>query len=370
MRVIWLSVPRSNPDKNKLWVTGFCLNLLSDCFEKMKRTLPLLILLCLWRFAGAQDPNFSQFFASPLTLNPALTGKFDGVVRVAGNYRNQWPTFNNAFITYTASVDAGILKNHIPEFDQFGVGFLAFSDKSGNGVLQNNFFGVSTAYHKALDENGYAQLGLGFQGTFVTKTLNIRGLEFEDMLRSDGFTGLTSETFSNSSLNVSYFDLNTGLLFNGSTDGTNNYYAGASMYHITRPKENFQEGNHLITPRLTLQAGGMMPLAEGNAVHFSAIHSRQAGAYNTVVGGAYMLNLNGDPQSPKNLYLGTWVRLGDAVIPYVGLEFGSLHFGATYDVNTSSLRPGSNMRGGTEFSLVYIKKPSDPYAKKLNCPKF
>jgi type IX secretion system PorP/SprF family membrane protein len=336
----------------------------------MKKTVCFLILLTIWRLASAQDPNFSQFFASPLTLNPALTGKFDGVLRVAGNYRNQWPTINNAFTTYTASVDAGILKNHIPEFDQFGVGLLAFSDKSGNGALQNNFLGISTAYHKALDENGYNQLGVGFQGTFVTKTLNVKGLHFEDMLRSDGFTGITTESFSGTSLNVSYFDLNAGMLFNGSTDGANNYYIGASMYHLTRPKETFLEGNYLKDPRLTLQAGGMMPLADNNAVHFSAIHSRQAGAYNTVIGGAYMLNLNGDPQSPANLYMGSWFRLGDAAIPYVGLEFGSLHFGATYDVNTSSLKPGSNMRGGAEFSLIYVKKPNDPYAKKLNCPKF
>jgi hypothetical protein len=52
------------------------------------------------------------------------------------------------------------------------------------------------------------------------------------------------------------------------------------------------------------------------------------------------------------------------------LEFGDLHFGATYDVNISSLKPGSNARGGAEISLIYIKKPSDPNAKKLNCPKF
>jgi type IX secretion system PorP/SprF family membrane protein len=336
----------------------------------MRRTVCLLLLLCVWRLAGAQDPNFSQFFASPLTLNPALTGKFDGVVRVAGNYRNQWPTINNAFTTYTASVDAGILKNQIPEFDQFGVGVLAFSDKSGNGALQNNFLGLSMAYHKALDENGYNQIGLGFQGTFVSKTLNVSGLHFEDMLRSDGFTGVTSEAFSGSSLNVSYFDLNTGILFNGSTDGQNNYYIGASMYHLTRPKETFLEGNYLKDSRLTLQAGGMMPLADNNAVHFSAIHSRQAGAVNTVFGGAYMLNINDDPERTTNLYLGSWFRLGDAAIPYVGLEFGSMRFGATYDVNTSSLKPGSNMRGGAEFSLIYVRKPADPFAKSVNCPKF
>jgi hypothetical protein len=61
--------------------------------------------------------------------------------------------------------------------------------------------------------------------------------------------------------------------------------------------------------------------------------------------------------------------LGDAAIPYIGLEYGSLRFGGSYDVNTSSLKPGSNMRGGAEFSIIYVQKPNDPYAKKLNCPK-
>src|SRR5919202_543483 len=118
----------------------------------MKKLLFLLLLsigaCCTW----AQDPNFSQFFASPLTANPAFTGKFDGLYRVAGNYRNQWPTINNAFTTATLSFDADILKDRIPEFDQFGVGIMAFSDKSGNGILQNNYAAISTAYHKCLDE--------------------------------------------------------------------------------------------------------------------------------------------------------------------------------------------------------------------------
>src|ERR1044071_8976773 len=92
--------------------------------------------------AVAQDPNFSQFFASPLTLNPALTGKFDGVYRVAGNYRNQWPTINNAFTTATASIDFGILKNKLPDVDQFGIGLMGFTDRAGNGVLVSNYAGL------------------------------------------------------------------------------------------------------------------------------------------------------------------------------------------------------------------------------------
>jgi type IX secretion system PorP/SprF family membrane protein len=322
-------------------------------------------------FGKAQDPNFSQFFVSPLTLNPALTGKFDGNYRLALNFRNQWPYINNAFRTYTASFDRGILKNHIPDYDQFGIGFLGLTDKSGNGVLQHNYLGLSTAYHKSLDESGFHQIGLGFQGIYVNKRLNTDALKFEDMLRSDGFTGLTTEDFTNYRLNLSYFDLNAGFFYNGTTDGANNFYLGGSMYHINRHEETFSDtGHYFMASRLTLQGGGMVPLGDYNAFHFSAMHSRQANAVNTVIGGAYMLNINPDEWSPTNLYIGSWFRFGDAIIPYVGLEFGEFRFGASYDVNVSSLKPASNLRGGAEFSLIYIKRPVDPNAKKLNCPKF
>jgi type IX secretion system PorP/SprF family membrane protein len=336
----------------------------------MRKLIITFLTLAACYFTRAQDPNFSQFFASPLTLNPALTGKFDGVYRLAINYRNQWPTINNAFTTATASFDAGILKSRIPDFDQFGIGIMGFTDKSGNGALQHNYISISTAYHKALDENGYHQLGLGFQGTFVSKNLDVKSLYFEDMLRSDGFTGLSNESFSANQLSISYFDMNLGLLYNGSTDGLNNFYFGTSVYHVNRPKESFHDGNYLLEPRVTIQAGAMVPVGQNNQFHFSAIHSRQANATNTELGGAYMLNLNQGESAPTNLYLGSWFRFGDAIIPYVGLEFGEFHIGATYDVNTSSLKPASNMRGGAEFSLIYIKKPTDPNAKKLNCPKF
>lgn len=330
---------------------------------------------CIWLLiiavsAQAQDPNFSQFFASPLTLNPALTGKFDGVFRVAGNYRNQWPTINNAFTTGTLSVDAGILKSIVPEFDQFGVGVMAFSDKSGNGILQNNYIALSTAYHKALDENGYNQLGVGFQGTYVNKRLDINSLKFADQLTSLGFTGVTSEVFDANQINVMYFDVNAGILFNGTTDGDNNYYVGASAYHLNRPKETFQGGQFYLAPRVTFQAGGKLPSGQYNAIHLSGIYSRQANASNTTIGGAYAINLNPEEPKPTNLFLGSWFRFGDAVIPYVGLEFGDFHLGATYDVNISGLKPASNMRGGAEISLIYIKQPNDPNRKKMSCPIF
>ncbi len=337
---------------------------------QMKKCLTLLVATLAYVNSQAQDPHFSQFFSSPLTLNPAYTGKFDGDFRAAGNYRNQWPTINNAYTTATASIDFPILASHIPEFDTWGVGIMALNDQSGNKILNNNFISISTAYHKSLDEDGLQQLAVAFQGTYANKRLDVTKATFEDQLTALGFTGVTQEVFNNNIVAVNYFDFNTGVLYTGSTNGFNSYYLGASMYHLNRPKESFQGGNFLLNPRLTIHGGGYVPIDQSKTFHGSFIYQRQAGATETVLGGAVAFNLNGDEDNPTSLYTGIWYRFGDAFIPYVGLEFTGLRIGYSYDVNNSSLNTASNSRGGNEISLIYVHRPSDPNRKKLKCPKF
>jgi type IX secretion system PorP/SprF family membrane protein len=335
----------------------------------MKKTAAILsILLCISFFVKSQDPHFSQFFASPLTLNPALTGKFDGTLRVSGNYRNQWPAFNNVFTTSTLSVDFDILKNKLPDYDTWGLGILALTDKAGGGILTNNYIGLSTSYHKALDEDGFQQIGLGFQGTYGQKTLNINKLTFQDQLTPFGFTGVTQEIFNNDNLSIKYLDLNAGLLYSASTDGYNNYYIGASMYHINRPKESFQGGTWNVAARTTISAGGYFPVSDILTLHTSGIYQVQNKATETVIGGALAATLDGESENPSNVYAGLWYRFNDAAIPYIGLEFSGLRIGATYDINTSSLKSGSQSRGGMEISVIYIKKPAG--SKGVPCPKF
>jgi hypothetical protein len=120
---------------------------------------------------------------------------------------------------------------------------------------------------------------------------------------------------------------------------------------------------------LTIHSGGYFPVGENNTIHLSGLISRQAGANNTVIGGAYAFNLNGDTENPTSFYAGSWFRLGDALIPYVGLEFSDFRLGASYDVNVSSLKTASQSRGGIEISLVYIKRHSDG-RKNIPCPTF
>jgi type IX secretion system PorP/SprF family membrane protein len=334
----------------------------------------LIFLLAFFSFVTlrAQDPHFSQFFASPLTLNPALTGKFDGLYRIAGNYRNQWPTINNAFTTATLSFDTRILENRLPDNDDWGIGFLALTDQQADGALKDNYFSASTAYHKGLDEDGYHQLSVGFQGTYAGSRLDGTKVTLGDELAPDGTWSIPSnDPFANRVFSLHYFDFNTGILYNGSTSDRNNFYIGASLYHINQPKESFDDANYLLPRRWTVHAGGHFPISDNTALYLSALHQSQAGATENVAGAALALNANDDWFiNPTNVYVGAWVRFGDAFIPYVSLEFAGLQFGLSYDTNISQLKTASNSRGGVELSIIYIKKPSDPNKRHLNCPKF
>jgi type IX secretion system PorP/SprF family membrane protein len=336
----------------------------------MRTFLLALNIFCLPILAGAQDPHFSQFFASPLTLNPALTGKFDGTLRAAGNYRNQWPAFNNVYTTSTLSVDFPILNKILPETDTWGLGIIALTDKAGGGVLTNNYLGISTAYHKALNEDGFSQIGIGFQGMYGQKRLNWAKLYFSDQLTPFGFdlTVPSADIVNFKNPNLNYLDVNAGVIYTVSTTDKNNFYAGASMYHINRPKESFEGGTWNVAARTTISAGGYFPVSDILTLHTSGIFQTQAKATEVTFGGALSSSLNQDEDNPTNVYAGAWMRVKDAIIPYLGLEFGGLRFGASYDINISSLKSGSQSRGGMEFSLIYIKKPAG--GKNLPCPKF
>ncbi len=331
-----------------------------------------LILSCCLCFllgtATAQDPHFSQFFSSPLTLNPALTGKFFGDYRISGNYRNQWPSINNAFTTAALSADFHILQNRISPNDTWGLGVSAYNDNSANGAVKFNYASLSTAYHKGLDEDGVNSLGAGFQVTYANMLINTADLKFEDQLTSAGFTGVSSEVFSGAMLKSNYIDVNAGVLYNGSTSDRNNFYFGVSMYHINRPRQDFTGAQYILNPRTTIHGGGYFPIGQNSTLHLSALQMFQGGASETMLGGAIQLMANPDVAKPSSLYFGSWLRFNDAVIPYLGLEFDDFRLGITYDYNTSSLKTASQNRGGIEISLIYIHRPSTD--RPVNCPKF
>ncbi len=316
----------------------------------------------------AQDPHFSQFFSSPLTLNPAFTGKFFGTYRIAGNYRNQWPSIERAYTTATISADFQIMKDRIASNDTWGFGVMGYTDNSANGAVKFNYGSISTSYHKGLDEEGIHQLGVGFQATYSNMLINTSNLKFLDQLTNSGFTGVTSEVFNNSSLKSNFFDVSAGLLYNGSTNDRNNFYFGLSLYHLNQPRQSFTGAEYRLPTRATIHGGTYFPIGPTTTLHMSGMQMFQGGASSTMLGTA--LQFSTDPTDVKaaSLYVGTWMRIKDAIIPYIGVEFDDFRIGASYDYNNSQLKTASMNRGGIELSLIYIRRPGSD--KVVNCPKF
>src|SRR5512140_3855896 len=81
----------------------------------------------------AQDPSFSQFFSSPLNVNPALTGNINGEWRAISNFRSQYAGPAYPYQTGTVSFDAKILPDRIPEDHTFGLGTMFMYDKAMDG---------------------------------------------------------------------------------------------------------------------------------------------------------------------------------------------------------------------------------------------
>ncbi|HRI61516.1 MAG TPA: type IX secretion system membrane protein PorP/SprF, partial [Saprospiraceae bacterium] len=88
-----------------------------------KPILLLVLLLSVLDQISAQDPRFSQFYASPWNLNPAMTGLFNGRWRATANYRDQWSSFLNPvpFRTYAAAFDARFEVGR-NDYAAFGIG--------------------------------------------------------------------------------------------------------------------------------------------------------------------------------------------------------------------------------------------------------
>lgn len=108
----------------------------------MKKTLT--VILTLWLLMDglrAQDPQFSQFYASPLYLNPALAGNTI-MGRLALSYRSQWAKLPGAFRATTFSYD------HNFEEVNSGVGFLVVNDVAGSVKLNFQTMAFLYSYQK------------------------------------------------------------------------------------------------------------------------------------------------------------------------------------------------------------------------------
>ena len=315
----------------------------------MIRHLSLILLITCgisWAAYG-QDPIFSQFYASPLQLNPAFAGNTVGPT-VHLNYRNQWPSWQRAYTTYAAS------------YSQFfrpvnsGFGLMLLSDDAADGLLKTNK--IAGFYSYRLQINREWRLKLGVEAAYVQTRLDWDRLVFLDQLDpleglSPGGTPIPSAEVRPESLNNGYFDVSTGLLVYSSR-----FYGGVTIKHLNTPNESILGINENSTStslpvRYSVHAGMELPLNIGprwsrNSFFSPSIMYVRQEPFAQINGGG-MLRVG-------SIFGGLWYRhsIGnaDAFIFLVGVQQGALKIGYSFDLPQSiSL---SNTGGTHEISLT------------------
>lgn len=321
-------------------------------------------IMIFWGVCQAQDPEFSQFYANPLYLNPAFAGSTE-CGRINLNYRNQWPSMGNAYVTFSASYD-----QFIPSINS-GIGFLAISDRQGDGALVRS--GVSGFYSYKLRVSEPILISFGVQGTYYMESLNWDKLIFADQI--DPTTGNINPSTNETpppNTNISAVDFSAGAIMYFNDE----WFVGLAVDHMNQPDLSFYDNTNSKLPmRITAHGAVTINLSRGmlgypdpdDWVLQPAILYMQQEDFHQLNFGLY---LNKNP-----FVVGAWFREDfqnrDAIIALIGLTWNKIRVGYSYDYTISKL--GGSTGGAHEISFAWdfcLYKDSRRRIKAINVPNF
>jgi type IX secretion system PorP/SprF family membrane protein len=320
----------------------------------------------------SQDLHFSQFFNSPLTTNPANTGFLpESDYRLGANYRSQWTSIPVPFKTFSIYGDAQVFRDRF-ETGWVGLGGVILRDAAGSGNLVSTKVYGSAAYHQMIENTGL--LSAGFNIGWANKRIDLTKFTFDNQWNGKFFdvAAPSGEVFASN--NISYLDVQVGLNYAWFPTDDIYVHAGVSALHVNRPRESFfseKPGyDNRISPRFIAFADAMLKVNEQWIVTPAAYYSTQAKASELVLGLHANYNLTGDGE--QQLIGGVYYRAGDAVVPMVGYQWKNIRFMFSYDANVSALKNATNLRGATEFGLMFngFYADNSPGLRQSICPSF
>ena len=337
-------------------------------FNKIK--IAVILFLFQATLTVGQDMQFTQFYASPLYLNPAFTGA-NVCSRASLVYRNQWPGIKKTYQSYLLSLD------HYMEKQNIGIGLQCGVDQAGSGGLRTTIINPSFAYETKINKTVSVRFGL--QPGVTIKSIQFDKLLFGDQIARGGNAGATSVTTVESpSQTRAFFDLGAGAIIYNS-----NYWFGTSFFHLTKPNESlYSNGEPSILPiKYSFHGGGKFLLNEDEKdpdlkKSMSVVmHYRGQGEFDQFDIGAYY--------SQFGFSAGVWYRgipglksykpgyrNDDAIALVIGFQKERFNIGYSYDLTISQLHKLSN--GAHEITLSYqlCKRKTKKRRVLISCPKF
>jgi type IX secretion system PorP/SprF family membrane protein len=315
----------------------------------LKRVVIALSLVCAsMGDLMAQDPEFTQFYANPLYLNPAFAGTAR-CPRICLNYRNQWPGITGTFVTYSASYD-----QHIDGISG-GLGFIFTNDRAGQATI--NTTNISGIYSYQLNITREFSMKFGVQATYAQKSVDWNKLNFGDMIDPRrGFIYNTTEVPNVT--NRANVDFSAGIL-----GYSRRYFFGFAVHHITEPDEGFL-GPSKLPMKYTAHAGAMIPLGGryGDSFLSPNILFQKQQDFQQLNLGLYF--------SKGPIVGGIWYRNQDSFILLVGFQQDLFKFGYSYDVTVSKLTNATAGSHELSFQMQFTCKPKKKKFRTVSCPSF
>jgi type IX secretion system PorP/SprF family membrane protein len=329
--------------------------LIKSCLKGLLLTFLILSsIVCLY----AQDPQYSQYYASPLYLNPAFAGA-EFLPRVGVNYRNQWPSLQTQFSTFSASYD-----QFIEDYNS-SIGFLVMNDTEGAARLQSTTIALIYNYELRLGEKsffrpgirtGYLRREIGFYENLIFAN-NINPQDpYGDLIPGSDLPG-----FGNTKNLIS---LSAGGLFY-----TEKLWLGLAVDHLNQPNQSFINGISLLPRKYSFHSGYRIPIRSTtyrkDFTHtfkerylLPTVHFKKQGPFEQLDLGAYYF--------AEPYMLGVWYRglpyqtinnqsNRDAIVIMLGLNLiTGLNVGYSFDFTLSAL--GIQSGGAHEISLSILLK--------------
>lgn len=298
---------------------------------------------------NGQDIHYSQFFNSPLNLNPALTGAFGGEQRITANYKNQWNGLS-PYNTFTAAYDRKLSPSDTTGF--FSVGGHLNYDKAGDLGFQIINLGLSASYALKLNNNSYLSPGLqvginsrNFDNSAATTATQFDGESFDPSLPAEMLP-------DNSKV---FVDVSAGLNYRRQVSYRDYINAGVGLYHLLSPDQayNSAQSSAGLDRRLSIYALGSFSVTNKLDLLPNILFAKQGSAKQEIVlNGQGKIYLNKNKERNIALYLGLGLRLSDAWYPMIAFQYKNYYGSFSYDITTSEL--GSAKGNGPEFAFRYL----------------
>jgi type IX secretion system PorP/SprF family membrane protein len=316
--------------------------------------------------AFGQDLHYSQFYNSPLNLNPAQTGIFNGDKRFNLSFRDQWRFVPVAWTTFSLAYD---FKKYLADDKHFlGLGGNLNYDRQGDSKLTLTGLNLAGSYTRSLNSSNLLSGGLmlgvngrGYNTTNLTWDKQWNGVAFNSGINS-------GEKFD--VRRVILFELASGLNYRYQRSERTKVDIGIGAYHLHQPTTTFYNSpNEELPLHMTYSLIGSMELMKNLDIQINGLHQAQEEYKETIIGGLAKLYINQKRGKETQVHVGLGYRTAGSIIPTFAVQFNEWYGSFSYDLDNNNFNDiSSSNRGGPEFHLRYIIKNVRPLSTRKNCP--